>query len=467
MTTRRRDGAPEEGARRAAPEPPSTFRWSPGPSAIGAALAASPLALAGPAGGLGALAIDAAAVVISYGAARRLAHAGVHAERITDGRWVLGAKHEVTLRLTNPSDRALRVTVRDDLPEGFSPAPTEHVVVLPPRSTRDLRYQIVPPARGDHVLGNVHLKIEGGLRLGAALVEEPLAATVRVYPNVLGGQRRELASRVTDLRRSGLRNVRLSGGGGEFAQLREYVQGDPPRDFDWKATAKRQRPVTKVREHERAQSVVLAIDAGRMMAAALTEGSSSAGGVTMTKLDHALDAALLTAHVALRSGDRVGLIVFAEDVRLFVPPARGLGHYRRLLDATYRVKAELAFVDFRRLAEFVKLRVPKRSLLVVLTDFLDEAHAMPLAREAKILGRKHLLVCVSMKDSVADSLAAAPVARDDEAWARAAAAELVLERETVKAHLARSGVGLVEAPPSELSFSVVNRYLDIKARARL
>jgi uncharacterized protein (DUF58 family) len=434
---------------------------------VGAALAASPLVLAGPAGGLGALAIDTAAVLVSYAAARGLAHAGVRAERLTDGRWVLGARHIVILRLTNPSDRPLRVTVRDDLPEGFSAEPAEHVVELPPHAQRDVRYDVVPPARGDHALGNVHLKIEGGLRLGAALVEQPLAGTHRVYPNVLGGRRRELASRVIDLRRSGLRNVRLSGGGGEFAQLREYVQGDPPRDFDWKATAKRQRPVTKVREHERAQSVVLAIDAGRMMAAALTEGGPNTGRVPMTKLDHALNAALLTAHVALRSGDRVGLIVFADDVRLFVPPARGLGQYRRLLDATYRVKAELAFVDFRRLAEFVKLRVPKRSLLVVLTDLLDEAHAMPLAREAKVLGRKHLLVCVSMKDPIAESLAGAPVARDDDAWARAAAADLVMERETVKAHLARSGVGLVEAPASELSFSVVNRYLDIKARARL
>jgi uncharacterized protein (DUF58 family) len=295
-----------------------------------------------------------------------------------------------------------------------------------------------------------------------------------VYPNVLGNRREELASRITDVRRAGLKNVRLSGGGGEFAQLREYVQGDPFRDFDWKATAKRQRPVTKVREHERSQTILLAIDAGRMMAAGLTEAAVTGTGPTparsriaMTKLDHALNAALLTAHVALRSGDRVGMVVFAEDVRTFVPPARGLGHYRRLLDATYRVKAELSFVDFRRLAEFVKLRVPKRSLLVVLTDLLDEAHAMPLAKEAQILGRKHLVVCVSLKDPVAEALASAPVQRDDDAWARAAAADVIMERDLVKAHLTKNGVGLVEAPASELSFAVVNRYLEIKSRSRL
>lgn len=463
------DDGPDEPAAPRTPADPATYRWLPGPVATGAALLATPLALAGPVGVLATLTIDAATVLVSFLEGRRLARASVSAERISDGRWVVGATHTVTLRLTNPSDRPLRVTVKDDLPEGFVADPPEHVVDLPPHAQREVSYRVVPPERGDHELGDVHLKIEGGTRLGAALVAQRAASTHRVYPNVLGNRREELASRVTDVRQRGVRNVRLSGGGGEFAQLREYVQGDALRDFDWKATAKRQRPVTKVREHERSQTIVLALDAGRMMAADLTEAKGTERGtrVAMTKLDHALNAALLTAHVALRSGDRVGLIVFADTVRLFVPPARGLAHYRRLLDATYRVKAELSFVDFRRLSEFIKLKVPKRSLLVVLTDLLDEAHAMPLAREAKILGKKHLVVCVSLKDPVAEELSRAAVTRDDEVWSRAAAADVVMEREVVKAHLGKNGVGLVEAPASELSFAVVNRYLEIKSRARL
>ncbi len=458
------------------PADPRTFRWVPGTAIPLAALATAPLALAGPLGIGATLAIDAAMGLASYATGRMLAGQGVTARRIAEGRWVVGATHTVTIRLHNPSARPLKVTVRDDVPDGFSMSPDEATVELPPFSRRDVSYQIVPPSRGDHRLGNIHLKIEGGPRLGAALVEQPAASDVRIYPNVLGPRRQELATRVQDLRRTGLRNVRLAGGGGEFAQLREYVQGDAYRDFDWKATAKRQRPVTKVREHEKSQSIILAIDAGRMMASALEASSTKDPGpvegstrreVVMTKLDHALNAALLLAHVALRSGDRVGLILFAEDVRVFVPPGRGLGHYRALLEATYRVQAELTFVDFRRLAEFIKLRVPKRSLLVVLTDLLDEAHAMPLAHQARVLGKKHLMVCVSLRDPEAERLATASVTRDDEVWARAAAADLVMEREVVKTHLEKSGVALVEAPAGDLSLSVVNRYLEIKARARL
>lgn len=471
MSERPDEDAPPLDAERVDAADPESFRWLPGLAVPIAAMVSSPLALAGPVGVGAALAVDAVTVLISYGQARGLARRGITAQRIADGRLVVGATHGVTLRLHNPSDRPVKVTVRDDVPEGFSVSPEEMTVELPPHARRDVRYELVAKERGDHRMGNIHLKIEGG-RLGAALVEQPAGSDVRVYPNVLGPRREELGARVHDLKRSGLRNVRLAGGGGEFAHLREYVQGDAYRDFDWKATAKRQRPVTKVRETEKSQAVILAVDAGRMMASALTTKEAQAAPgrertIVMTKLDHAINAALLLAHVALRSGDRVGLLIFADDVRLFVPPRRGLGHYRALLDAVYRVKAELTFVDFRRLAAFIKLRVPKRSLLVVLTDLLDEAHAMPLTHEARVLGKKHLLVCVSLRDPEAERLATSPVRSDDEAWSRAAAADLVMERDVVKAHLIKSGVALVEAPASDLSLSVVNRYLEIKARARL
>src|SRR5690606_37954190 len=119
--------------------------------------------------------------------------------------------------------------------------------------------------------------------------------------------------------------------------------------------------------------VLLAIDAGRMMATRLGR---------ITKLDHAINAALLLAFVALRKGDRVGLIVFGDHVREFVAPGRGPGQYRKLLDALYAIEAEETFVDFRRLVEFIQVRARKRSLLVLFSDLLDEAHAMPLAEHA-------------------------------------------------------------------------------------
>ena len=274
----------------------------------------------------------------------------------------------------------------------------------------------------------------------------------------------ELQLRLRDQQHAGNRQVRQLGGGGEFAQLREYVAGDPFRDLDWKSTAKRRRPVTRVLQHERSQTIVLGLDVGRMMAARMDEHAGRAG---LTKLDHALHAALMLAWFALRQGDQVGLVIFGAGVSRYVPPGRGAGHYARLLEASFDVEAQSTFVDFRSLVSFVRTRVRKRALVVLFSDLLDEEHAMPLAECAAVLRQKHLPLCVTLEEPLATRLADAPATNTSEVYARAAAADLLTDRERVKAHLAKSGVGLVEASASELALSTVRRYLEIKAKHAL
>lgn len=436
-------------------------RFVPGSRLAALAAGGLPLAIADAGTGLGlgaALLYDAVLLAGAALESRRLARRAPSVERRMDPRLVVGVENRITLRLHNPYERPLRVVVRDDLPPGWNADPPELALELPPFARRDVSYVVVPERRGRFELGDLHLKIEGGARLGASIVTVSAAQEARVYPNVLGPRRYELAARLGDLSSVGVRSVRRAGGGGEFEQLREYVTGDPFRDLDWKSSAKRQRPITRVYEQERSQTVLLAIDAGRMMATRIGR---------ISKLDHAINAALLLAYVALRQGDRVGLVVFGAHVSTFVAPGRGPAHYKRLLEALYAVEAEETFVDFRRLLEFVQMRARKRALLVLFSDLLDEAHAMPLAEHAALLRRTHLPVCVTMHDPVAEALADAPVRDVRGAYRRAAAADLLAEREAVKAHLRKNGVGLVEAPPGELAVATVNRYLEIKARRAL
>lgn len=432
-----------------------------GPRLAGFAAAGLPVALLDGGSGLGvaaALAYDAALLLGAAFEARGLGRAAPTVERRMDARLVLGIENRITLRLHNPSPRRLRVAIRDDLPPGWSARPEDLFVDLPPYARREVTYTVVPSRRGRFAFGDIHLRIEGAARLGAAVVRVEAAEEARVYPNVLGPRRYEMAARLGDLRYVGFRNIRRAGGGGEFDQLREYVRGDPYRDVDWKSTAKRLRPVTRVYQQERSQQILIAIDAGRMMATRLGE---------ISKLDHAINAALLLAHVALRQGDRVGLVVFADLVKSFVAPGRGPGQYRKLLEALYQVEAQVTYVDFRRLVEFVQIRVPRRALLVMFSDLLDETHARPLVEHAALLSRKHLPVCVTMHDPVAGELAERAAHSVDEVFRRAAAADVIAERRSLAAHLRKSAVGLVEAPPGELAVATVNRYLAIKARQQL
>lgn len=442
-------------------DPGAAPRWVPGSRLSGLAAAGLPLALLDGGSGLGfaaALTFDAALLAGAALEGRALSRAAPEARRRMDARLVVGVDNVVTVQLRNPGARTLRVRVRDDLPDGWAGSPDELEVTLPPHSRRELSYTVRPGRRGRFRFGDLHLRITGRAGLGAAIVAVRAATDARVYPNVLGPRRYELAARLGGLRQAGFRRVRATGGGGEFEQLAEYVPGQPYRDVDWKATAKRGRPVVRLHQQERSQQVLLCIDCGRMMAPKL-DGIS--------KLDHAINAALMLAYVALRNGDRVGLVVFADVVKTFVPPGRGPGQYRRLLEALYEVEASSTHVDFRRLVEILKLRVPRRALLVMFSDLLDQDHAMPLAEHAGLLRRKHLPVCVTMQDPVAGELADRPAVTELDVYRRAAAADVLAERDAVKAHLAKSAVDVVEAPPGELSVATVNRYLEIKARHRL
>lgn len=420
-----------------------------------------PLAVLDGGSGLGLLtmlAFDGVLIAAAVFEARALARRAPTAERHLEPRLVVGADNAVTVRLHNRTARPLRVVVRDDVPAGWRADPDERTLELPPWSRREVTYTVRPLRRGLERFGDLHLRVEGRARLGAALVRVAAVQEARVYPDLLSRRSHALRTRFGDLRRIGTQSVRMQGGGGELAHLREYVPGDPYRDLDWKSTAKRHRPITRSYQQERSQHVLLCIDAGRMMATRVD---------AVSKLDHAIEAALRLAQVALRNGDRVGLVVFSDDVRTFVPPRAGFVQYRRILDAVYAVEAAETAVDFRRLVEFLQVRVPRRALLILFSDLLDETHAAPLAEHVGILRRRHLPMCVTMDDPVARDLADAPVHDVEGAYRRAAAADVLTERERMTSRLAKRGVQLVEAASGELALATVDRYLDLKARNRL
>ncbi|HEX4354984.1 MAG TPA: DUF58 domain-containing protein, partial [Polyangiales bacterium] len=337
-------------------------RFTPGKRLAWALLLLAPLFFLGPLafwiGLVGDLALLSCALVES----RALGRALPTIARALPTRLSIDAANPIQITLQNSSKRSLRGTLRDDQPSAFRAEPPELAFELPPRSAQQLDYRAFVQRRGHYRFGDLHVRLEGRLGLGSLLFSVPAGADARVYPNLAGPRRYELALRRHALHSVGVRNVRRIGGGGEFEQLREYVPGDALRDFEWKASAKRLRPITRVHGQEQSQSVLLAIDTGRMMGTRLD---------ALTKLDHAIHAALLLAWVALRAGDKVGLLLFADDVQRFLPPARGRAQYLRILESLYAAEASATYVDFRELARFIRARVPRRSLLLLFSDLLD------------------------------------------------------------------------------------------------
>jgi uncharacterized protein (DUF58 family) len=416
----------------------------------GAVLAVVWPALWGPLGG----AIAVLAALVAYDATMLRRAGPVTVERVLPERAAVGRAAEVTIRVRNGGATALVADVVDELPRDLvADEPRFDAVTLGGEETVVLRHAIRPAARGDRVLGPVIVVLRSRLGLCRRLVVVPAGRPLRVYPDVTRFVRREALDLRRVLAALGVRPARRRGDGMEFDSLREFVVGDDPRRVDWAATARRGRPITRLYRHERRHTVMIALDASRLMGGRVGEQS---------KLDHAVDAALALAHAALVSGDRVGMLVFDREVRAYLPPRahrRALGAFSEVCRTATPRAVE---ADYRALALALAVRQRQRALLVVLTDFV-EADAVTLVAPALVLARRHRMLLVAVRDRAFTRLdAGAAEAEPLELYRRVVLDELLHERESVLSRLRRAGVQTIDLVPEAITGAVLNRYLELR-----
>jgi uncharacterized protein (DUF58 family) len=354
--------------------------------------------------------------------------------------------------------RAARATLHDLLPASVERlGPAVLPLALAPGGETVLPVRLRAHARGRHALGPLALRVDGPLGLVRRTVRWAPDDEIAVAPSVAGVQRYRLLSVQHRLRDAGVRQLRRRGAGTVFAALREYVPGDDPRGVDWKASARRDTLLVRERAAEQGQTVVIAVDAGRLMTQAVTGGGS--------RFDAALAAALVLADVAAQGGDRVGLLVFDDAVRAWVPPTAGPGTLGRLRDTLVDVQPSLVESDyaaaFRALAE----RQRRRALLVLYTDVVAPRASRALVALTGRAAARHLPLVVALRDEALDA-AADPRTRDDAigVYESAAAEELLQERAAALTRMRHAGADVVDVPTGALAAAVVNRYLALKAR---
>jgi len=369
----------------------------------------------------------------------------------------VGRPNLVTLQLRNRSGRTLRGAIADDPLEACEAEGNPGTFEIGPYGTVTVRYEVTPSRRGPRSFGAANVRYTSPLGLVARQERTPIEGGVDVYPDVHAARALEL------LRRQGRQDARMGslrvrGGDTEFERLRPYQVGDEIRHVDWRATARRDDLTVRQFQAESNQNVVFAIDVGRGM-------RGETGG--LTAIDHALNAALLAADVALRGGDKAGLLAFDETPRTFVPPMGGRAGGRRLTRAAYALEAGLAASDYHAAMTFLRTQVRVRSLFIVFTNLLDPRSAKELASAVKALMPRHLPLCVLLRDTDVETLATAPSATAEDLYVRGAAAETLAWRDALIRGLRNAGVLVLDAKPGELTPELVKAYLDVKARRLL
>ncbi|HEY9788445.1 MAG TPA: DUF58 domain-containing protein [Candidatus Obscuribacterales bacterium] len=386
------------------------------------------------------------------------------ARRDTSDRLSIGRANPVTIDIFSQAPNPLFVRVRDNHPETITSDVEEFEFELPAKGHSLIKYELTPRKRGLYQFGDIHIRYRSMLGLFWRQAEVKASRQVKVYSDLRALY--DLSIRLSQSSELGELHQRKRGQGTDFASLREYTVGDDSKAIDWKATARRERPVVRTYEAEQEQRLLILIDAGRMMVSDL-EG--------LTRFDHALNSALCLALTGLSHNDQVGVGVFADRPLTYLPPRRGKVYMKKILEGLFDIEPRMVEPDYVGVLSYFASQQKGRSLIVVLTDLTDAvgSHAL-LAGLASLSGR-HLPFCVTLKDRQIISMSQKGVLKGpndrsvstDEIYQRAVATDLLVQRELALSVLQRRGCLVLDCPPQELSDRLVDSYLDIKIRGRL
>lgn len=407
---------------------------------------------------------DALVVAVWIADLRRLPlPAQLTAERAWGGPLALGESGvvSITLHVAGPgsgasSSPAIDATLIDAPPASLRVARPQVDVRADVQESGRAEYDVTPSERGDQRLGAVLARYTSGWNIAVRWATFPLEQTVRVYPNLHDARKHAL--RLVRSRQLAMekRRARQRGHGRELESLRDYRDGDEPRDICWTATARRGRLVTREYTPERSQAIWILVDAGRLLRAQVGRHS---------KLDHAVNAALSLAQVAMGSGDRVGLLTYGRRPLQRLAPDRGPLHLRALVEALAMTRAEPYEADHATAAGTVLAMQKQRALIVWLTDVAETAGIPDVVESSQHMAPRHVvLLAVTRHPALADAAAARPA--DSAEIYRVMAAQETLERRELLLHgLRQRGVSTLEMQPGALSAALVDRYLAIKEQS--
>jgi uncharacterized protein (DUF58 family) len=411
----------------------------------------------------------------------------VEVDRLLEPTIGVGDDAELRYRITSRWGRPLVVALYDELPPAQlagGVASSEHR--LAPHGGAELAGSVRGMARGEGVLGDVALRVRTPVGLVARTLRYERDDRVLVAPSLAGVRRFRWLAVHQRLAAVGVRSTPKRGEGRTFASLRDYVVGDDPRHIDWKASARLGHPITREYTIEQSQTVYLLVDAGRSMTQLAGAGSRTqpagagsrtqpAGAGSRTELrggysrfEYALSSALVLADVASTAGDRVGAMVFDDQLRALVPAQRGRAALQALRTAMVPLQPSLVEPDYSAAFRALAARQRKRALLVLLTDVIDARAARGLLAHLTRGASRHLAVVVALRNDAL--LAAAHLPGEPSGrtlYTAAAAEELIAERATALQRMRDAGVVVLDVAPDAMAAAVVNQYLELKARGAL
>lgn len=384
---------------------------------------------------------------------------GFTIRRSFEKRFAIGDPNEVILDIENYTDRDLRMALKDEFPHEMKlGGKREASLVIESHTAARFTYDLTPPNRGKYEFGKTALRFLSRLGLVWCQAEFDNTQSVKVYPNMRRAKEVELKALGANSLVAAQRKAIRRGEGREFESMRDYVRGDELRHISWTTTARRGRLTTRQYQIERDQTIIIAIDSGRLMTGRIDDES---------KLDSAIQAALALMSAAARGGDNVGVVAFVRRIRRYLPPKRGVDHIDATLEALHDLQPEMIQPSYTRAFQHIAATIKKRALVVILTDLIDKDSSRELLEALKLLRPRHLPLVVTIADR--DLNTAVSRVPDDlhEVFVQSAAEEIIHQREAALRLVETQGGLALDVTTATLAPRLLQTYLRVKERGLL
>ncbi len=399
-----------------------------------------------------------AAALIDYFASRKLPE-DFRLSREFEKRFAIGDPAKVSIRIDNATANSYRLQIKDEYPSEMKLDESRQADFnVEAQSTAEFYYHLTPPKRGAYKFGRVAVRFLSRLGLVWCQTELGQPHTVKVYPNMRRAREMELkalgARSFLAIQRKAVRR----GEGREFESMRDYVRGDELRHISWTATARRSKLTTRQYQIERDQTVVIALDGGRLMTGRIDDE---------TKFDTAIHASLALMSACAKAGDNCGLAVFGRRVKKYLPPKRGVEHIDAVLETIHDLEPELIEPSYARAFQFIASNLKKRAFVVILTDLVDKESSKELINSLRLLRPRHLPLVVTIGDRDLNAAVTKIPSGIKDVFEQSAAEEIIHQREQALRLVESLGGLALDVTTQTLGPKLLESYLRVKERGLL
>lgn len=383
---------------------------------------------------------------------------GIQATRLLPEKFSNSDANELPISIGNRYGFPVTVLLIDEIPVQFQKRDFNMPVSLDAQTKKTVHYTLRPVERGEYIFGHLNLYASTPLRLAKRRYRFEKDQMVKVYPSFIQMKKYAFLAIDNKLSQYGLKKIRRIGHTMEFEQIKDYVLGDDVRTINWKATAKRAHLMVNQFQDEKSQPIYSIIDASRVMKMPF-EG--------LTLLDYAINSTLAFSNVALKKGDKTGMVTFSNTIHNHLAASSKKTHLNVIMEVLYNINTQFLDSDFSRLYAEVKRKITHRSLLLLYTNF---EHITALERQLpylKGLAKKHVLVVVFFENTELDELIDRPAKSTHEIYYKTIAQKFDYEKKLMVKELEKNGIQTVLTKPKDLTVNTINKYLEIKARGIL